>query len=186
MVSFGVGPIVKHKHRIIPGYEGGEYTKGNVIELTITQHVMWHYAEWTRKRNLEDFVAWNMLSGQCGKEEVIRARLSLAGKAGGKKTGELMKTQAARQRARQQMLGIRLSAETRAKMRKSATQAGREAQAKIFKNLANSPHKPIAGRRGMLVRWGWNGIFPQDREFRTALSETFVEYYAKYGKPPNP
>ncbi len=175
---------MKHKHRINPGYNGGMYVDGNVVELTVIQHAMWHYAEWTRKRNLEDFVAWHMLSGQCGKEEVIRARLSLAGRAGGKRTGEFMKTAEGRQRSRQQMLGTKLSAETRARMRASASKAGRESQAKVLKSLANSPHKPIAGRRGMLVRWGWAGMFPQDCEFRTALSETFVDYYSKYGKPP--
>jgi hypothetical protein len=172
-----------HKHRIKPGYEGGEYIEGNVVELTVTQHAMWHFAEWQRKGNWEDELAWRLLSGQIGKEDGIKLLLSEAGKKGGKKTGELMKTPEARQRVRQQMLGTRLSAETRAKMRKSAARAGRQAQAKVLVDLANSPHKPIAGRRGMLVRWGWHGLFPSDREFRIALSETFVDYYSKYGKP---
>ena len=72
---------MKHKHRIIPGYEGGEYTEGNVVVLTLVQHTMWHYAEWTRKHNIEDQVAYKMLSGQIGREEVISAKCSMGGKA---------------------------------------------------------------------------------------------------------
>ena len=72
---------MKHKHRIIPGYEGGGYTEGNVVDLTLVQHVMWHYAEWTRKQNVEDQVAYKMLSGQIGKEEAIAAKCSMGGKA---------------------------------------------------------------------------------------------------------
>ena len=37
---------MKHKHRIVPGYEGGKYVEENVVKLTPTQHAMWHFAEW--------------------------------------------------------------------------------------------------------------------------------------------
>lgn len=60
---------MKHKHHIIPKYEGGSNLQENIVELTTTQHAMWHYAEWTRKNNIEDYLAWKSLSGQIGKEE---------------------------------------------------------------------------------------------------------------------
>jgi len=61
---------MKHKHHIIPRYEGGSNLQENIVELTTTQHAMWHYAEWTRKNNIEDYLAWKSLSGQIGKEEI--------------------------------------------------------------------------------------------------------------------
>jgi hypothetical protein len=80
-----------HKHRIKPGYEGGEYVEGNVIKLTITQHAMWHFAEWQRKGNWQDRVAWQCLSGAISQEEVVIAVLSGAGKKGGQRVLELHK-----------------------------------------------------------------------------------------------
>ena len=174
---------MKHKHRIKPGYEGGEYKEGNVVVLSPTQHAMWHFAEWQRKGNWEDKLAWQGLVGIIGKDEVAHVAMSEVGKKGGEINGKFMKTPEGRERSRKQMLGTRLSAETRAKMRESAAKAGRGPQAAFLKNIANSPHKKPAGRKGMLVRWGWEGLFPSEREYRTSLSETFVEYYAKYGRP---
>lgn len=75
---------MKHKHRIIPGYEGGEYTDGNVINLTPTQHAMWHFAEWQRKGNWQDKLAWQRLIAQCTNEEAVRIAQSEGGKKGGR------------------------------------------------------------------------------------------------------
>ncbi len=68
---------MKHKHHIIPRYEGGNNLQENLVELTTTQHAMWHYAEWTRKNNLEDYLAWKSLSGQIGKEELQSVKSKL-------------------------------------------------------------------------------------------------------------
>ena len=62
----------KHKHRILPGHRGGVYIEGNVVELTITQHAMWHFAEWQLHGEVEDMVAWKGLAGMITKEEAIR------------------------------------------------------------------------------------------------------------------
>jgi hypothetical protein len=75
-----------HKHRIIPGYEGGGYTEGNVVDLTLVQHVMWHYAEWTRKQNIQDFVAYKMLSGQLLAGEAYEILMKEGAKKGGETT----------------------------------------------------------------------------------------------------
>lgn len=76
---------MKHKHRIIPGYEDGEYTEVNTVELTPTQHAMWHFAEWKRKGDWRDEKAWRGLAGLLSKEELIQQILSEAGKKGGSK-----------------------------------------------------------------------------------------------------
>ena len=62
----------KHKHRIVPGHRGGEYEDGNVVELSITQHAMWHFAEWQLHGHVGDMVAWKGLAGMISKEEAIR------------------------------------------------------------------------------------------------------------------
>jgi hypothetical protein len=74
---------MKHKHRIIPGYEGGEYVEGNVVELTLTQHAMWHFAEWQRKGDWRDEKAWKGLAGLIPKTELLRQIQIEAGKKGG-------------------------------------------------------------------------------------------------------
>ena len=61
---------VKHKHHIIPRYEGGSDNPCNLVELTVTQHAMWHFAEWQRKGNKEDYIAWKCLSGQMNGKEI--------------------------------------------------------------------------------------------------------------------
>jgi len=166
-----------HKHRIIPGYEGGEYTEENVVPLTLTQHVMWHYAEWTRKGNVQDLVAYKMLSGQIGKEEAIETLT----KGGAKKAGKYPRTAETRSLIRKIRTGTRATPETRRKMRESAKKAGRESQSQFLKSLANSPHKPKAGRKTALSRWGYRGLYSEEREFRVSLSETFIAYYMEFG-----
>jgi len=80
---------VKHRHRIIPGHEGGKYSDNNVVELTPTQHAMWHFAEWKRKGKWEDKVAWQGLSGIISHEEAIALAMSKGGKKGGTAAGRL-------------------------------------------------------------------------------------------------
>ena len=75
---------MKHKHRITPGYEGGEYVEGNVVELTPAQHAMWHFAEWQRKGNWQDKLAWQCLIAQCTREEAVKKAQSEGGKRGGR------------------------------------------------------------------------------------------------------
>ena len=70
---------MKHKHHIIPRYEGGSNHSTNLVELTLCQHVMWHFAEWTRKGNQQDYVAYKMLSGQVGDEERMEVFASMGG-----------------------------------------------------------------------------------------------------------
>lgn len=52
-----------HKHHIVPKYEQGVNQKENLVLLTPTQHAMWHYAEWLRKGQEEDRIAWRGLTG---------------------------------------------------------------------------------------------------------------------------
>lgn len=64
--------MIKHKHHIIPRHAGGTDHPLNLIELTIEQHAEAHrilYEEYGRN---EDKWAWLGLSGQIGKDEILR------------------------------------------------------------------------------------------------------------------
>ena len=64
--------LMKHKHHIIPRYEGGSNDPENIVELTVTQHTMWHFAEFQRKGNWQDKLAVKILTGRITKEEATR------------------------------------------------------------------------------------------------------------------
>lgn len=130
---------MKHKHRIIPGYEGGEYTEGNVIELTPTQHAMWHYAEWLRKENHEDLIAWKGLSKLISHEEAV----SLACMLGGRKGGSRSKT--ALQRTDLKEIAEKLKSEyeggAKIKELREAYQCGQGTLLEILRSVGTSIRK---------------------------------------------
>ena len=65
---------MKHKHHIIPRYEGGSNDADNLVELTPTQHSMWHYAEFLRKKDMRDYCAHKMILGDVHNPDFRRAR----------------------------------------------------------------------------------------------------------------
>lgn len=56
---------------------GGTDEKENLIELTIEQHAEEHWVLYCMYGNQEDYLAWVSLSGQIGKEEIIKERCRL-------------------------------------------------------------------------------------------------------------
>lgn len=75
---------MKHKHHLIPRYLGGSDEPQNLVEVTPTQHAMFHYCNWCLWGNEQDKIAWKALAGYSTKEEIIHQVISLAGKKGGK------------------------------------------------------------------------------------------------------
>jgi hypothetical protein len=59
-----------HKHHIIPRYKGGTDAQENLVEVTITQHAMFHYCNYQLWGNAEDHLAWRSLSGQLNVDEI--------------------------------------------------------------------------------------------------------------------
>jgi hypothetical protein len=78
-----------HKHHIIPKYDGGSDDPSNIVELTPTQHAMWHWAEWQRKQNYLDFCAFKMLLGDVKNPEFRSARAKAFGHIGGRRVHEV-------------------------------------------------------------------------------------------------
>lgn len=62
---------IYHNHRILPGHMGGKYTEDNVIKLTISEHATWHYELWVYYGHWEDYYAWQCLSKQIGRDELL-------------------------------------------------------------------------------------------------------------------
>jgi hypothetical protein len=67
-----------HKHHIIPRYIGGTNAPENLVEVTITQHAMFHYCNYQLWENDEDKFAWKGLSGQISEAEFIIEKQKLA------------------------------------------------------------------------------------------------------------
>jgi len=68
---------------------GGTDDPENLIELTIEEHAEAHRKLYEKYGKWQDRVAWKSLSGQIGKEEIIKEVLSNAGKQGAEKCKEL-------------------------------------------------------------------------------------------------
>jgi len=66
---------MKHKHHIIPKHRGGSDVPSNLVEITPTQHAMFHYCEWKLWGNLKDFCAYKMILGDVKNPEFRKARI---------------------------------------------------------------------------------------------------------------
>jgi general stress protein YciG len=77
-----------HKHHIIPKYMGGLDTSENLVEVTVTQHAMFHFCNYQLWGNEEDRIAWRGLSGLITMDEIKLEAQILGGKKGGNKNKE--------------------------------------------------------------------------------------------------
>ncbi len=68
---------MKHRHHIIPRHVGGSNDVGNIVELTVTQHAMYHFANWQLWGRREDWLAWRGLAGICTKEELVEELMQI-------------------------------------------------------------------------------------------------------------
>lgn len=74
------------KHRIFPGFEGGNYDPSNVLDITFSEHCLAHYYRYLSYRKTGDKAAFLWMSGQT--EEARRALASYAGQIGGKRRSQ--------------------------------------------------------------------------------------------------
>jgi hypothetical protein len=120
--------MIKHKHHIIPRHAGGTDHPSNLVELTIEQHADAHrilYEEYGRN---EDKWAWLGLSGQIGKDEILR-QIAMAQKGVkkpegfGEKISAFRKTFKYSEESKKKMsdakIGKSISAEQKEKIRQS-------------------------------------------------------------------
>ena len=77
-----------HKHHIIPRYMGGTDEPENLVEVTVTQHAMYHFCNYQLWGNEEDRIAWRTLSGQITLDEAKLEVMALGRKKAGNKHKE--------------------------------------------------------------------------------------------------
>lgn len=63
---------MKHKHHIIPKHMGGTDDPINLIKLTVFEHAEAHRVLFEKHGHWQDELAWKALSGQIGKEEIMK------------------------------------------------------------------------------------------------------------------
>lgn len=61
-----------HWHHILPKHAGGTDHPDNLVLLTVEEHAEAHRILYEEHNRWQDYLAWQMLSGQIGKEEGIR------------------------------------------------------------------------------------------------------------------
>ena len=52
-----------HKHHIVPKHRGGSDDPSNIVEVSINQHIMFHFCEYQLHRDVRDKLAYKGLSG---------------------------------------------------------------------------------------------------------------------------
>jgi len=67
-----INVIYKHKHHIIPKHLGGTDDPSNLVYLTISGHAAVHLYLYEEYDRWQDKLAWKALSGQIGKEEILK------------------------------------------------------------------------------------------------------------------
>ena len=138
------------KHRIIPGHMGGNYDANNVILLTISEHAEAHRLLYEQYGFWQDKLAWLGLSGQIGKEEIIRLKKSEGGKKNkGKPKSEEHKKKMQNNKNGRMCKGHKKTNETKEKLRQSSLKnptrfwlgktKSEECKKKISESLKNKP-----------------------------------------------
>ena len=78
---------MKHQHHITPIHKDPSPSNNTTVEVSITQHAMFHFAEWQLWGLKEDFLAWRGLAGISTKEELVE-ELMILGREKGKQGRE--------------------------------------------------------------------------------------------------
>jgi len=71
---------MKHKHHIIPKHAGGTDDSSNIVYLTVKEHAEAHRKLYKKYGRWQDKLAYEGLSGQIGKEKIIKEIAKRMGK----------------------------------------------------------------------------------------------------------
>ena len=75
-----INKCMKHIHHIIPKHMGGTDDPSNLVELTVEEHALAHKKLYEQHGKKQDLLAYQMLSGQIGKDEALFEARSIGGK----------------------------------------------------------------------------------------------------------
>ena len=75
-----INKCMKHIHHIIPKHMGGTDDPSNLVELTVEEHALAHKKLYEQHGKKQDLIAYQMLSGQIGRDEALFEARSIGGK----------------------------------------------------------------------------------------------------------
>ena len=81
--------MIKHKHHIIPRHAGGTDEPSNLFECSVKEHAELHLALYLEHGRWQDWIAFQMLSGQIDNAEAIR-QAQVMGQLGRKHSPETL------------------------------------------------------------------------------------------------
>ena len=108
-----------HKHHVTPKYR--DPNSKTTVEVTVTQHAMFHFCNWQLWGDLRDWVAWKGLAKEIGAEELFREKRRIGGMVS---RGLLPKKPPRPKMSNQECraLAVQAALSPEAKAKKSATQ----------------------------------------------------------------
>jgi len=69
--------IYYEKHHIIPRYMKGDNSNENLVYLPFKKHILAHYILWRMYKNIEDKIAYKMMSGQTEEGRILKQTLAI-------------------------------------------------------------------------------------------------------------
>jgi hypothetical protein len=183
---------MKHKHHIIPRYMGGTDDPSNLIELTVEEHAEAHRKLYEEHGHIEDYCAWKGLSGQIGKEEIIRLLMDPTGRIHTEETkqkisqshkGKSKHTEESKEKLKQFRTGMKLSKEHKEKISKSLEGNTNMVGKKLGEDTKKKISKSLEGNK----RWSLNpNLSEEERKRRSeATKERWRKYREAKGLDPN-
>lgn len=133
-----------HKHHIVPTYRGGSDDPSNLVPVSVVQHAMFHFCNWQLWGDKRDWLAWKGLTGEIGKEEIVR-ELRLEGARKGRE----------------------------ASIARGSTPARREAARRSVKLATAAANKPeVKEKRKQTLRQGIEALTEEEKKLRFGRPQT--------------
>jgi hypothetical protein len=119
---------MKHKHHIVPKHAGGTDDPSNLVEVSVTQHAMFHYCEWRLHGRWEDKCAWQVLANNVkhplhvkGRKLTDTQRKDISERMRGNTHGAVPCSEEKKEKLRKINTGKKLTEETKEKLREINT-----------------------------------------------------------------
>jgi len=147
---------VKHKHHIVPKHAGGTDDPSNLIEVSVTQHAIFHYCEWRLHGRWEDKCAWQVLANNVkhplhvkGRKLTDTQRKYISERMKGNTHGAVPCSEEKKEKLRKSNTGKKHTEETKEKLRKINT--GRKLSEETKKKCSEAGKK--GGRKKGSIPW---------------------------------
>ena len=147
---------MKHKHHIVPKHAGGTDDPSNLIEVSVTQHAIFHYCEWRLHGRWEDKCAWQVLANNVkhplhvkGRKLTDTQRKYISERMKGNTHGAVPCSEEKKEKLRKSNTGKKHTEETKEKLRKINT--GRKLSEETKKKCSEAGKK--GGRKKGSIPW---------------------------------